>query len=175
MVGCLSSPVSFNFNISELKLSDSSVVTRSFLESDNFEHELGSADDPFSEDFSEIQRHEILNIIGEGDLVGRPILVFYAYRLPSNKTFDHQKFLRYLQKTLDKLVELDYSIVYFHYGLRSHNKPPIKWMLRTYQLLDRNYKKNLKQLYIVHPTQFIKIVWKLFQPFISAKFYQKIQ
>jgi len=155
---------------------DPNVVSRSFLESDNFEHELGSsADDPFSEDFSEIQRHEIINIIGEGDLVGRPILVLYAYRLPSNKTFDHQKFLRYLQKTLDKLVELDYSIVYFHYGLRSHNKPPIKWLLQAYQLLDRNYKKNLKALFIVHPTRFIKIVWKLFQPFISAKFAQKIQ
>lgn len=36
-------------------------MTRSFLESDNFENELGSAaDDPFSEDFSDIQRHEIV-------------------------------------------------------------------------------------------------------------------
>lgn len=106
--------------------------------------------------------------------MARPILVFYAYRLPSNKTFDHQKFLRYLQKTLDKLVELDYSIVYLHYGLRSHNKPPIKWLIQAYQLLDRNYKKNLKSLYIVHPTRFIKLVWTLFQPFISGKFAQKI-
>lgn len=107
-------------------------------------------------------------------MVGRPIVVVYAYRLPSNKTFDHQKFLRYLQKTLDKLVELDYSIVYFHYGLRSHNKPPLKWLLQAYQILDRNYKKNLKALFIVHPTRFIKIVWKLFQPFISSKFGQKV-
>lgn len=71
-------------------------------------------------------------------------------------------------------MELDYSIVYFHYGLRSHNKPPLKWLLQAYQILDRNYKKNLKALFIVHPTRFIKIVWKVFQPFISAKFAHKV-
>jgi hypothetical protein len=38
-------------------------MTRSYLESDNFETELGSsADDPFAEDFSEIQRHEIVSL-----------------------------------------------------------------------------------------------------------------
>jgi hypothetical protein len=90
------------------------------------------------------------------------------------KLFQCTPCFSYLQKTLDKLVELDYSIVYFHYGLRSNNKPPIKWLLQAYQLLDRNYKKNLKALYIVHPTRFIKIVWTLFQPFISAKFANKV-
>lgn len=107
-------------------------------------------------------------------MVGRPVLVFYAYRLPSNKLFDHQKFLRYLQKTLDKLVEIDYSVIYFHYGLRSNNKPPIKWLIQAYQVLDRNYKKNLKSLFIVHPTKFIKFVWACFKPFISSKFAHKI-
>lgn len=81
---------------------------------------------------------------------------------------------RYLQKTLDRVVDLDYSIVYFHYGLRSHNKPPLKWLIQTYQMLDRRYKKNLKALYLVHPTRFIRIAWKIFQPFISYKFERKV-
>lgn len=38
-------------------------MSRSFLESDNFESELGGNDDPFAEDFSEIQRHEIVHQI----------------------------------------------------------------------------------------------------------------
>lgn len=71
-------------------------------------------------------------------------------------------------------MELDYSIVYFHYGLRSHNKPPVKWLLQAYQVLDRRYKKNLKALYLVHPTRFIRIAWRLFQPFISLKFERKV-
>lgn len=68
---------------------------RSFLERDNFENELGiEVDDPFGEDFNDIHCHEIVNVVGEGDLVGRPVVMVYAYRLPSNKNFNHEKFLR---------------------------------------------------------------------------------
>ncbi|KAL3993776.1 Divergent CRAL/TRIO domain family protein [Acanthocheilonema viteae] len=159
----------------ELDLTDSVTITSSFLERDNFEKELGcSADDPFAEDFIDISQHEIVNVIADGDWVGRPIVVVYAYRLPSNKTFDHAKFLRFLQFTLDKLVELDYTILYFHYGLRSNNKPSLKWLLQAYFVLDRKYKKNLKALYLVHPTRFIRIIWSIFKPFISIKFERKI-
>lgn len=28
------------------------------------------------------------------------------------------------------------------------------------------YKKNLKALYVVHPTNFIRIVWNIFKPLI---------
>uniref|UniRef100_A0A915BC22 CRAL-TRIO domain-containing protein n=3 Tax=Parascaris TaxID=6254 RepID=A0A915BC22_PARUN len=148
---------------------------RSFLERDNFENELGLiADDPFAEDFTDMSQHDIVNVIADGDRVGRPIIVIYAYRLPSNKIFDHQKFLRFLQFTLDKVVELDYTIVYFHYGLRSNNKPPLKWLLQAYNILDRRYKKNLKALFLVHPTRFIRVVWGIFKPLISIKFERKV-
>ncbi|KAK0394465.1 hypothetical protein QR680_000753 [Steinernema hermaphroditum] len=152
-------------------------MNRSFLERDNFENEIGTVgpDDPFAEDFSDISHHNIVEVIADGDRVGRPIIVIFAYRFPSNKTFDHQKFLRFLQFTLDKVVDLDYTIVYFHYGLRSNNKPPLKWLIQAYQMLDRRYKKNLKRLYLVHPTRFIRIVWRVFQPFISMKFEKKVQ
>ncbi|KAF8362800.1 rga-1 [Pristionchus pacificus] len=145
---------------------------RSFLEREDFESELGSVD-PFSEDFQDIAQHDIVEIIADGDRVGRPIIVFYAYRLPSNKSIDHDKLLRYLQATLDKVVDLDYTIIYFHYGLRSHNKPPVRWMVQAYKVLDRRYKKNLKALYVVHPTRFIRVIHTLFRPFISAKFEDK--
>lgn len=84
-------------------------------------------------------------------------------------------FFSYLMHVLDKFVEQDYTIVYFHYGLRSYNKPSAKWLVQAYRLLDRKYKKNLKALYLVHPTKFIKIVWTMFRPFISAKFERKMQ
>ncbi|CAI4230992.1 unnamed protein product [Auanema sp. JU1783] len=151
-----------------------SECTRSFLEpSEDYEKELGCVGDPFSEDFTSISMNEIVEILAEGDRVARPIIVIYAYRLPSNKTIDHAKLLGYIQFILDKVVELDYTIVYFHYGLRSHNKPPIKWLFQAYKVLDRKYKKNLKALYVVHPTRFIKIIWNLFKPFISNKFENK--
>ncbi|KJH45828.1 RhoGAP domain protein [Dictyocaulus viviparus] len=146
--------------------------SRSFLERLDYESELGITD-PFEEDFSEIASHEIVEVIADGDCVGRPIIVIYAYRLPSNKSIDHAQLLRYLQSVLNKVVDLDYTIIYFHYGLRSHNKPPIKWIFQAYKVLDRRYKKNLKAMYVVHPTRFIRIMWGLFRPFISSKFEEK--
>ena len=43
-----------------------------------------------------------------------------------------------------------------------------------WHVLFYRYKKNLKKLYIVHPTNFIRIVMILFKPFISYKFGRKV-
>ena len=39
--------------------------------------------------------------------------MFFCFRLPSNKGFNHDRFLRYLMKTLDAYVDIDYSLVNF--------------------------------------------------------------
>ena len=46
---------------------------------------------------------------------------------------------RYLKYTLDQHVENDYTIVYFHYGLSSQNKPSLGWLQNTYKEFDRKY------------------------------------
>lgn len=46
---------------------------------------------------------------------------------------------RYLKYTLDQYVESDYTIVYFHYGLNSRNKPSLRWLQTTYKEFDRKY------------------------------------
>ena len=68
--------------------------------------------------------------------------------------------------TLDEYVDMDYSLLYFHHGLTSKNKPPLRWLWDVYKALDRRYKKNLKSLYLVHPTNFIRVVWNFFKPII---------
>lgn len=45
-------------------------------------------------------------------------------------------------------------------------------MNNTYE--NSRYKKNLKQLYIVHPTVWIKMTFRLFKPFLSNKFWKKL-
>ncbi|XP_042865058.1 rho GTPase-activating protein 8-like isoform X1 [Penaeus japonicus] len=151
---------------------------------ENFEAELGSALGEEDEqalhhtftddnDFTDIARHGIVDIIGD-DTYGRKVIVVSACKLPSNKYFNHEKFLKYLMFTLDQYVEQDYSLVYFHYGLNSKNKPPVSWMWSAYKALDRKYKKNLKALYLVHPTNFIRVVYNIFKPAISAKFGRKV-
>lgn len=126
-----------------------------------------------AETFAELNGKGVVEVVGD-DEVGRRIIVVSACRLPSNKDLHPDKLLRYLMFTLDKYVEQDYSVVYFHYGLTSKNKPPMSWLWHAYKAFDRKYKKNLKALYLVHPTNFIRIVWKVLKPLISSKFGRKM-
>lgn len=155
---------------------------------ENFEDELAEPyDDSFNnfissykelggdatDKFIDIAKHGIVDVKGD-DSVGRKIIVVYACKLPPVSTIDHTNFLQYLIHTLDKYVEQDYSLIYFHFGLNSKNKPSIAWLWQAYKAFDRKYKKNLKALYIVHPTNFLKIISQVFRPVISVKFGRKI-
>ena len=119
------------------------------------------------EDYHDIARLGIVEVVGD-DSAGRKVIVVSACKLPpvGKEAFNHAKLLRYLTHTLDTFVEQDYSLVYFHHGLTSKNKPPLSWLWQAYKAFDRKYKKNLKALYLVHPTNFIRIVWQLFKPAI---------
>ncbi|XP_068513676.1 rho GTPase-activating protein 8 isoform X7 [Anas acuta] len=108
------------------------------------------------------------------DNFGRKVITFSCCRMPPSHQLNHIRLLEYLKYTLDHYVENDYMVVYFHYGLKSLNKPSLKWLQTAYKEFDRKYKKNLKALYVVHPTNFIKILWNIFKPLISHKFGKKI-
>ncbi|XP_022241435.1 rho GTPase-activating protein 1-like [Limulus polyphemus] len=146
------------------------------LMDENFEEALanrGIDDDDDMNDFSDIAKYGIVEVAGD-DSYGRKVIVISACKLPSNKELNHAKFLRYLMYTLDQFVESDYTLVYFHYGLNSRNKPSLSWLWAAYKAFDRKYKKNLKTLYLVHPTNFIRFVWQIFRPAISVKFGKKV-
>ncbi|KAK1327607.1 hypothetical protein QTO34_012896 [Cnephaeus nilssonii] len=81
---------------------------------------------------------------------------------------------RYLKHTLEQHVEGAYAVVYFHFGLSSRNKPSLRWLQGAYREFDRKHKKNLKALYIVHPTSFLRVLWTVLQPLISHKFGKKV-
>ncbi|KFP66605.1 Rho GTPase-activating protein 8, partial [Cariama cristata] len=108
------------------------------------------------------------------DNSGRKVITFSCCRMPPSHQLNHTRLLEYLKYTLDQYVENDYTVVYFHYGLKSLNKPSLKWLQTAYKEFDRKYKKNLKALYVVHPTNFIKILWNIFKPLISHKFGKKV-
>uniref|UniRef100_A0A8C3SK92 Rho GTPase-activating protein 8 n=1 Tax=Chelydra serpentina TaxID=8475 RepID=A0A8C3SK92_CHESE len=108
------------------------------------------------------------------DNSGRRVITFSCCRMPPSHQLNHSRLLEYLRYTLDQYVENDYTLVYFHYGLNSRNKPSLNWLQSAYKEFDRKYKKNLKALYVVHPTNFIKILWNIFKPLISHKFGKKI-
>ncbi|XP_068513734.1 rho GTPase-activating protein 8 isoform X12 [Anas acuta] len=118
--------------------------------------------------YYDVARHGIIQLAGD-DNFGRKVITFSCCRMPPSHQLNHIRLLEYLKYTLDHYVENDYMVVYFHYGLKSLNKPSLKWLQTAYKEFDRKYKKNLKALYVVHPTNFIKILWNIFKPLISIK------
>ncbi|XP_045894713.1 rho GTPase-activating protein 8-like isoform X1 [Micropterus dolomieu] len=126
-----------------------------------------------SHPYYDVARHGIIQVSGD-DKYGRKLIIFSSCCLPPSHELNHRRLLEYLKFTLDQYVEMDYILVYFHYGLRSSNKPSLKWLREAYSEFDRKYKKNLKTLFVVHPTNFIRIVWNIFKPLISHKFGKKL-
>lgn len=63
-----------------------------------------------------------------------------------------------------------YEIVRLEFDSQSQ----LKTSFYKYNLEMFSYKKNLKALYLVHPTTFIRMIWRLFKPFISIKFERKV-
>lgn len=56
-----------------------------------------------------------------------------------------------------------------------NNLPTFTWMKRCYQMIDRKLRKNLKILYLVKPTFWLKTIVIMCKPFISAKFSKKLR
>ncbi|KAL4232466.1 Rho GTPase-activating protein 1 [Mactra antiquata] len=152
-------------------------ITPDGLIEEDFEEEIGQPIDEDETDdlgdYHDIARHGIIEVAGD-DMYGRKVIVFSACKLPPKTDLNHQRLLEFMKLTLDQYVEVDYVIVYFHHGMTSKNKPKLSWMVQVYRELDRKYKKNLKALYLVHPTNFIRILWNIFKPIISAKFGRKV-
>ncbi|CAH8639141.1 unnamed protein product [Heterobilharzia americana] len=117
-----------------------------------FERELGcaakelSVQDVIDSDYPDISRLGVLQGAGD-DKLGRKVIVFSACRLPPADLIDHQRLLMYITKTLEQYPT---------------------------ETFGRNFRKNLKALYIVHPTTGVKILWTLFKPFISSKMSHKV-
>ncbi|GAU97141.1 hypothetical protein RvY_08493 [Ramazzottius varieornatus] len=142
---------------------------------EDFEGELGMPEPDFSvlTKFGDIPKLGIVDVSGD-DSFGRKVICISACRLPSNKSYDHQLLLQYLLHVLDQYVQNDYVLVYFHFGLNGDNKLPLSWLVQAYKCFDRKYKKNLKALYLVHPTNFVKIMYSCMKVVISYKFGKKM-
>ncbi|XP_078359356.1 rho GTPase-activating protein 8-like [Oculina patagonica] len=126
-----------------------------------------------NDNFRDIARHRILSVAGD-DKSGRPVIVFSACRIPPINSIDHTRLFRYLLCTLDQYVENDYTIVYFHFGLTSKNKPAMSRVIQLYRDLDRKYRKNIKALFVVHPSSTIKLIWATIAKIVSPKFSRKL-
>lgn len=144
------------------------------------------------EDFGDLDKAEFLYRSGF-DREGRTIVVFIGCFLPAKKVSLERLFLYFL-RTMDAVVEREYVIVYVAVNQSGENRPSFAWLRRVYSLFNRKYKKvsrlvfisnhhskkantsrqNLKKLYVVKPTTWLKMVMGLFRPFVSKKFWVKV-
>ncbi|OUC48307.1 RhoGAP domain protein [Trichinella nativa] len=78
--------------------------SENYLQRDeNFELELGSpTDDHILDHFQNVSRYDIIDVIGN-DRAGRPVIVFFAFRLPQTDLFDYELFLKF-KKNLKSLI-----------------------------------------------------------------------
>lgn len=143
------------------------------LDADNYEEQLKPPDIDEFEIRQDFAKRKFIDYIGT-DKVGQPIIAIYACRLPERKNLNNQLFIDFIISTMEQYVQNDYVIAYFHQGLKDISKPSLGFLWNSYKELDRNFKKNLKQLYVIHPTTFIKMVWFFFKPMISEKFKNKL-
>lgn len=107
------------------------------------------------------------------------IIVFSACYLPDRgrKDYDYvmDNLFLYVLSTLDQLVAEDYVLIYLHGATERSTMPSFGWLKRCYQMIDRRLRKNLKGLYLVHPTFWLKTIVIMTRPFISTKFSRKLQ
>jgi len=101
------------------------------------------------------------------------IIVFSACFLPDRGRADYayvmEHLFLYVLTTLDQLVADDYVLVYFHGATPKSCIPRFSWVKNCYQMIDRRLRKNLKHLYLVHPTLWLKGAVLLCRPFIRSR------
>ncbi|CAG2162013.1 unnamed protein product [Oppiella nova] len=110
------------------------------------------------------------------------IIVFSACYLPDRSRKDYNYVMdhlfMYVLTTLHNLIADDYILIYFHnagVSTLGNNMPTFGWLKRCYYMMDRKLKKNLKGLYLVHPTFWLKTLIIMSKPFISSKFSKKLK
>lgn len=106
------------------------------------------------------------------------IIVFSACYLPHRNRVDYSYVMNnlfaYVITTLDQLVTEDYVLVYLQGATSKDCVPGFSWLKRCYKMIDRKLRKNLKFLYLVHPTFWLKTLVLMIKPFVSSKFGNKI-
>lgn len=106
------------------------------------------------------------------DAEGRLIVSFFACQLPDPKLVDYETLLSLIIERLTPLVASNYILIIFAAGTLF--TPSWGWLYKAYSQLDRSFKKNLKQLYIINPTLLTKWMLTSLATIASPKFAKKI-
>jgi prune family protein 2 len=106
------------------------------------------------------------------------IIALYGCWLPDHRLREYRyimdQLFYYVYHKLEKLVSNDYVLVYFHGATPKHRTPDLKFLRKCYQMINFRLRKNLRAVYVVHPTRWLRTIIALSRPFFSNKFYHKV-
>jgi O-acetyl-ADP-ribose deacetylase (regulator of RNase III) len=125
-------------------------------------------------DLKEVEKLNILYQSGT-DASGRPIIIFCAMRLPEENQALLDKIFLYYIKTMDVIANNDYVLIYAHTNMGSKSKPDFSWLKKVYNIFDDKYGDHMHQLYVLHPTFWLKFVETFFSTFASSKIFTKLK
>lgn len=109
------------------------------------------------------------------DLSGQPVLVVVGSKVPaSSDPKAMNELLLYLVTLVDQISNEGYTILYCNTNAQAKNRPQFDWMRAAYDQLPRRFKKNVKNVYVLHPNFALKSLTFFFKTFVSEKFWAKV-
>ncbi|CAA0833059.1 appr-1-p processing enzyme family protein [Striga hermonthica] len=110
---------------------------------------------------------------GGVDSEGRPVMVVVGAHFLL-RCLDLERFILYVVKEFEPLIQKPYSIVYFHSAASLQMQPDLGWMKRLEQILGRKHQRNLHAIYVLHPTFGLKAAIFAMQLFVDDMVWKKV-
>ncbi|XP_050235899.1 uncharacterized protein LOC126685934 [Mercurialis annua] len=110
---------------------------------------------------------------GGVDSEGRPVMVVVGAHFLL-RCLDLDRFVLYVVKELEPLIQKPFTIVYFHSAASLQLQPDMGWMKRLQQILGRKHQRNLHAIYVLHPTFQLKAAILALQLFVDSVTWKKV-
>ncbi|KAI3938528.1 hypothetical protein MKX01_030821 [Papaver californicum] len=110
---------------------------------------------------------------GGVDCEGRPVMVVVGAHFLL-RCLDLERFVLYVVKEFEPLIQKPYSIVYFHSAASLQLQPDLGWIRRLQQILGRKHQRNLHAIYVLHPTLGLKAAILALQLFVDGEVWRKV-
>ncbi|KAJ3105358.1 hypothetical protein HK100_003906 [Physocladia obscura] len=109
------------------------------------------------------------------DSESRSILVLVSCFLPDPNVTNYDDLLQLSIDEMGRTAQVEHGYVLVAFSSGSRYRPSMAWVMKAYKQLERKFRKNLKKLYIVHPSPWLKLMMQVMGPVVSPKFRHKIE
>ncbi|XP_078173111.1 appr-1-p processing enzyme family protein [Carex rostrata] len=107
------------------------------------------------------------------DSEGRPVMVVVGAHFLL-RCLDLERFILYVVKEFEPLIQKPYTIVYFHSAASLQPQPDLGWMKRVQQILGRKHQRNLHAIYVLHPTVGLRAAIFALQLLVDGEAWKKV-